>query len=41
MRHIVQEHFTYKGQRVMPPHFDIEARVEMCRNARYDTRADP
>jgi len=40
MKHVVREHFTYKGRRVMSPHFDIEARVHLCDSARYDVRED-
>ena len=40
MRHVVREHFLFRGRRVMSPHFDIEARLEMCDEERYDTRAD-
>jgi hypothetical protein len=28
--HVVQEHFTYKGQRVFSPHFPIETRFAMA-----------
>lgn len=40
MKHVVREWFTYKGRRVMSPHFDIDTRVQMCDDARYDVRED-
>jgi hypothetical protein len=38
MKHVVREHFIYRGRRVMSPHFDIEDRVRMCDEKRYDVR---
>lgn len=29
-KHVVQEHFTYKGKRVFSPHFTIDQRLAMC-----------
>jgi len=40
VQHETREEFTYKGERVYSPHFDIEARVQMCVAAAYDVR-DP
>lgn len=40
MKHIVREWFLYKGRRVMSPHFDVEARVELCDLNKYDVRED-
>lgn len=37
-KHIVREWFKYKGYRVMSPHFDIEARVQLCKEGKYDVR---
>lgn len=36
MEHVVKEHFTYKGRRVYSPHFDINARVSLCDEKRFD-----
>ena len=38
MDHVLKEHFLYKGRRVYSPHFDIEARVSMCDQRRFDGR---
>jgi hypothetical protein len=38
MMHIAGEHFTYKGRRVYSPHFDVNARIELCDNNRYEVR---
>jgi len=40
MDHVLKEHFTYKGCRVYSPHFDVNARVEMCQQKRFDRRPD-
>ncbi len=37
--HVTAEHFKYKGRRVYSPHFDINARIEMCDANRFDCRA--
>jgi len=29
--HMIREHFTYKGYRILGPHFDIEQLVELCK----------
>jgi hypothetical protein len=29
-KHVVQEHFTYKGHRVFSPHFTVDQRLRMC-----------
>jgi len=39
--HVLKEHFLYKGHRVYSPHFQIEARIEMCKNKRFDRREPP
>jgi hypothetical protein len=36
--HIAGEHFTYKGRRVYSPHFDIDARIAMCDEGKFDAR---
>lgn len=38
--HVLKEHFTYKGRRVYSPHFDVNARIELCDAKRYDARED-
>lgn len=38
MLHVTKEHFKYKGERVYSPHFDVEARFNMCRRKEYETR---
>ena len=37
--HRVREHFTYRGERVFGPHFDVEALVTLAREGREDVRA--
>lgn len=39
--HEIKEQFKYKGQPIYSPHFDVDARVEMCNAARFDKREDP
>lgn len=39
--HVASEHFTYRGRRVYSQHFDVEARIELCDDARFDKRIDP
>lgn len=41
MAHVVKEHFTYQGRRVYSPHFDVEARIELCDAKRFDAREEP
>ena len=36
--HVTAEHFKYKGRRVYSPHFDVQARIEMCDAERFDCR---
>jgi len=36
--HVTAEHFKYKGRRVYSPHFDVNARIEMCDAERFDCR---
>lgn len=36
--HVASEYFTYKGRRVYSQHFDIQARLELCDNNRYEVR---
>ena len=36
MEHVVKEHFSYQGERVYSPHFDVGARLEACRAKRFD-----
>jgi len=38
--HEMSEQFRYKGQPIYSPHFDVDARVEMCQSARFDKRED-
>lgn len=38
MDHVLKEHFTYRGERVYSPHFDINARLKMCKDKRFDRR---
>lgn len=38
--HEMKEQFLYKGQPIYSPHFDVDARVEMCKTARFDKRED-
>lgn len=38
MLHEVREKFHYKGHSVFNPHFDIEARVQMCEQQSFDVR---
>lgn len=38
MEHVLKEHFTYKGCRVYSPHIDINARIELCEDRRFDRR---
>lgn len=40
MNHVTKEHFTYKGERVYSPHFDINARLKMCKDKAFDRRPD-
>lgn len=37
--HIVREHFTYKGERIFTPHWDIAALIELSRNQAIESRA--
>lgn len=34
--HVLKEHFTYRGRRVYSPHFDINARIQMCDEDKFD-----
>lgn len=36
--HIAGEYFQYRGRRVYSPHFDVNARIELCDNNRYEVR---
>jgi hypothetical protein len=38
--HVLREHFTYKGERVYSPHFDVKARLQMCERRAFDRRED-
>jgi hypothetical protein len=38
MDHVLKESFLYKGRRVYSPHFDIEARIQLCDEDRFDGR---
>lgn len=38
MEHRAREHFTYDGERVHSPHFSLSARLQMCREKRFDRR---
>lgn len=38
MKHVVREHFLYRGRRVMGPHIDVNARIEVCDEGRLDRR---
>lgn len=38
--HEMSEQFRYKGQPIYSPHFDVDARVEMCRSAKFDKRRE-
>lgn len=40
MDHMLKEHFTYQGQRVYSPHFDIKARLDLARRKQFDRRPD-
>jgi hypothetical protein len=39
--HRVREHFTYRGERVYGPHFDVEALVQLAREGRLSLRNPP
>ncbi len=36
--HIAREFFTYRGERVYGPHFDVEDLVELCKTGKLDVR---
>jgi hypothetical protein len=36
--HECREHFTYKGERIFSPHFDVEALRELSEAKRFETR---
>ncbi len=38
MDHVLKEHFLYHGHRVYSPHFNIDARLEMCDRKFFDER---
>lgn len=38
VEHEAREHFTYKGQAIFGPHFDVEALVELATAQRLDAR---
>lgn len=40
MDHMLKEHFTYQGQRVYSPHFDIKARLDLAHRKQFDRRPD-
>lgn len=40
MDHVLKEHFTYQGERVYSPHFDVQARLKMCKDKKFDSRPD-
>ena len=39
MEHRTREWFTYKGERIASPHFDVEDLVRLCRQGRADAGA--
>lgn len=40
MDHVLKEHFTYQGERVYSPHFEVQARLKMCKDKKFDRRPD-
>lgn len=38
--HEVGEWFRYEGEQVFSPHFDIQARLALCREGKFDHRED-
>jgi hypothetical protein len=36
--HRCREHFSYKGERIYGPHYDVDALVEVCRQKQLDYR---
>lgn len=36
--HIAREFFTFQGQRVYSPHYDVYALVELCKSVAFDER---
>lgn len=41
MEHRTREFFTYKGERIASPHFDVEDLVRLCREGRADAGGRP
>ena len=39
--HVLKEHFLYKGYRIYSPHFDVNARIRMCEEKKFDGRTPP
>lgn len=39
MEHRTREFFTYSGERIASPHFDVEDLVRLCRDGRADAGA--
>lgn len=39
MEHRTREFFTYRGERIASPHFDVEDLVKLCRAGRADAGA--
>lgn len=37
--HEAREHFTYRGQKVFGPHFNVEALVKLCEQGQLEVRA--
>ena len=40
LEHRAREHFTYRGRRVLGPHFDVDALWEICKDKYLDYRRD-
>ncbi len=41
MEHVLKEHFLYKGHRIYSPHFNVNARIQMCTEKKFDGRIPP
>jgi hypothetical protein len=39
--HVASEYFSYQGRRVYSQHFDINGRIELCDEEKFDVRKAP
>lgn len=40
VEHEARESFTYQGERIYSPHYDVDALANLCRTGKFDERED-